>query len=308
MSSVPLDPHARSNLSFDFEGLPPSPPGQKPLAEVVWASPGYPATLGVPLLRGRDLAQTDDEKAPFAVLVNEAFVRKYFGGAGGVGRGITRFSNDKDVWRIVGVIGDIRTERLDKPPPPMIVVPYAQAPISGMYIALRSAGSPMSLLPQLREELRAVDASQPLSGVHSLAEVAGESMAERRFQMMLLSAFALVALALAAIGIYGVTAYTVAQRSREIGIRMALGAQAGQVRRMVLVSGLRLAGLGVGIGLLGAMAVTRAIAAFLYGVSATDPLTFALVSALLFAVALLASWAPAHRATRVDPMLPLRAG
>ena len=165
----------------------------------------------------------------------------------------------------------------------------------------------MSLLPALREELRAVDPNQPLSRVHTLADVAGESMGERRFQMLLLSIFALVALALAALGIYGVMAYTVAQRSREIGIRMALGAEQGQVLRMVLFSGLRLAGLGVGIGLAGAIAVTRAIAALLYGVSPTDPVTFALVSVLLFCVAMVASWAPARRATRIDPMIPLRA-
>ena len=308
MSSVPLDPQTTQwTLSFDFEDLPPSLPGKKPLADVVFVSPGYLATLGIPLLRGRDLTAADDEKAPLVLLVNEAFVRKYGNGRDAVGRRITRFSSDKEVWQIAGVIGDLRS-RLDQAPKPIIVVPYAQAPIPAMSIGLRSTGSAMSLLPALREALRAVDPNQPLSRAHTLAEVAGESVGERRFQMMLLGIFALVALSLAALGIYGVMAYTVAQRSREIGIRMALGAEQAQVLRMVLLSGLRLAGLGVGFGLAGAIALTRTIAALLYGVSATDPLTLALVSALLFGVALVASWAPARRATRVDPMIPLRAG
>jgi putative ABC transport system permease protein len=170
-----------------------------------------------------------------------------------------------------------------------------------------SSPHPLDLAPLLRTEVMAIDKDQPVTNPRTLEQIVADSVGERRFQMFLLTLFGSVALLLAAVGIYGVMAYSVAQRYREIGIRMALGAQSSQVLRMVVSSGLRLAVIGVGIGVIGAVAVTQALKAALYQVSATDPITFVAVSLLLLGVAALASWAPARRAARVDPMVPLQA-
>ena len=186
-------------------------------------------------------------------------------------------------------------------------MPLAQWPVTYLRIAVRAAGPPLDLLPLVRAEVLAVDKDQPLSRARVLERVVDESTGQRRFQRLLLTVFGAVALLLAALGIYGVMAYSVAQRSREFGIRMALGAEGSQVRRLVLRGGLRLSLLGVAIGAAGALLVTRALQTSLFEVSASDPTTFAAVAALLLAVALVASWVPAHRATRTDPMIPLRA-
>jgi len=308
VSGLPLDPQYQAVLSAEIEGEPTPAPGQAPEAEVNWVSPGYLPTLGIPLLQGRDMSAADTESAPPVVLVNQAFVRKYLRGGDAVGRRLLNFRSSKDKgWTIVGVIGDVHTQGLDKVPEPMIVVPRAQWAQSFIRVLVKTAGNPISLVPLLRTEVLAIDKDQPLANPRTLESVISDSVGERRFQMMLLSAFGAIALLLASVGIYGVVAYSVAQRSKEIGIRMALGAQGSSVLKMVVGSGLRLALLGVGIGLVGAFAVTQALQRTLYGVSATDPLTFAAVSGLLLGIAALASWAPALRATRVDPMVSLRA-
>ncbi|HET7785273.1 MAG TPA: ABC transporter permease [Myxococcales bacterium] len=306
MSSTPLEPRGW-HLSFHIGGLPPPLPGERPAADIVWASPGYLQTLGIPLLRGRDIAPSDTARTPGVVLVNEAFVRKYLGGEGGVGRRITHFGDDADSWEIVGVIGDVHLGALDRAPGPQVVVPFAQSEVPTMSIAARTDGPPLALVAGLREAVLAADKDQPLGSAQTLEQVVSASIGGRRFQLFLLTVFGAVALALAALGIYGVMSYSVARRSREIGLRMALGAQASQVLGMVVGGGLRLALLGVALGLSGAFALTRALRAALYRVSAADPLTFAAVSALLLVVAALAAWVPARRATRVDPMTPLRA-
>jgi putative ABC transport system permease protein len=310
-TSVPLDPHFQAALSFELDGTPPPTPGQAPEAEVVWATPGYLETLGIPLLRGRDLRASDGERAPQVLLVNQALVRKYLDGGEGLGRVLKDLAKDKDRWEIVGVIGDVHTQSLDRNPEPLIVLPLAQSPQPFMRVLLRSSGRPSDLGPLLRTEIQAIDKDQPLARPQTLDQVIAESLGERRFPMMLLAVFGGVALVLASLGIYGVMAYSVAQRSKEIGIRMALGAPATQVLRMVVGGGMRLAVLGVALGLatslVVALLVTQAAKATLYQVSATDPVTFASVSALLLAVAALASWAPARRAARLDPMLSLRA-
>src|SRR6266550_288308 len=216
-------------------------------------------------------------------------------------------NGDDKGWTIVGVMGDVRTQALDRVPEPVVVVPRAQWPQPWMRVLLKTAGNPMSLAPLLRAEVLALDKDQPIANLRTLDSVISESLGERRFQMTLLTAFGAVALLLASLGIYGVVAYSVAQRAREIGIRMALGAQGSSVLKMVVGSGLRLAAVGIGLGLVGAFAVTQALRKALYQVSATDPLTFAAVATLLLAIAALASWAPARRAARVDPMVSLRA-
>jgi putative ABC transport system permease protein len=308
VSGVPLDPRFQAVLSAEIEGEPAPRPGDAPEAEVNWVTPGYLETLGIQLVQGRPLSSADTATSGQVVLVNQAFVRKYLPGRDAVGRRLVNFrGNDDKGWTIVGVIGDVHTQALDKLPQPMILVPRSQWAQPYMRVLLRTSGNPMALAPLLRTEVLALDKDQPVANPRTLENVISDSVGERRFQMTLLTGFGLVALLLAAVGIYGVVAYSVAQRSREIGIRMALGAQGSSVLRMVVGSGLRLAILGVVLGLLAAFALTHALERALYGVSATDPLTFAAVSALLLGIAALASWAPARRATRVDPMVSLRA-
>ena len=308
-SSVPLDPRGHAEFGFLLEGGDAFPPGQSPKTEMVWATPGYLETMGIPLLRGRDLRWTDVKSAPHVVLVNEAFVRRFIPQGEPLGRRISEVLGPAvDPWEIAGVIGDVRTKGLDLAPIPMTVIPLLQSPLRSLRVALRAAsGDPMQLLPQLRSEALALDKDLPLSTPQPLARVVTASLGDRRFQMTLLSIFALMALTLAALGIYGVTAYSVAQRSREIGIRMALGADSSRVLRMVVGGGVRLSLLGVALGVLGAMLGTRVLASVVYQVSTTDPLTLAATASVLVASAALASWVPAQRAVRVDPAVSLRA-
>src|SRR3954465_1095151 len=307
-SNVPLSGWINTAVSFHISGEPRPPLDASSEVEIVWTTPGYLSTVGIPLLRGRDLTAADDEKAPKVLLVNEAFGRKYLGGGDPIGRHVLQLFGDDYDAEIVGVIADVPTRSLDRKPGPMVVTANAQGPARYMLAVMRtSSPHPLDLAPVLRTEVMAIDKDQPVINPRTLEQVVADSVGERRFQMLLLTLFGSVALLLAAVGIYGVMAYSVAQRYREIGIRMALGAQSSQVLRMVVSSGLRLAVIGVGVGVIGAVAVTQALKAALYQVSATDPITFVAVSLLLLGVAALASWAPARRAARVDPMVPLRA-
>jgi putative ABC transport system permease protein len=306
-STIPLDGRYFAILGFEFVGQPPAPPGQGPEAETVWASPGYLKTLGIPLLRGRDLAAGDMVPSQRVILVNEAFGRKYFPGGDPIGHRIRNFVNDRDSFEIVGVIGNVHAVGLDKEPAPQIVLPNAGSPVPFLRMAVRTSGRALDLAAAVRTEVMSVDRDQPFAHPRTLESIIDNSVGQRRFQMLLLTLFGAVAVLLAALGIYGVIAYSVEQRSREFGIRMALGAQASEVLRMVVAGGLRLAVIGVGLGLAGAFALTKALGAALWQVSATDPLTYALVAALVLLVAVFASWVPARRVTRVDPMGTLRA-
>jgi putative ABC transport system permease protein len=307
-SNVPLSGWVNTAVSFNVSGEPRPPLDASSEVEIVWTTPGYLSTVGIPLLRGRDLTASDNEKGQKVLLVNEAFARKYLDGRDPIGRHILGMFGDDYDAEIVGVIGDVPTRSLDRKPGPMVVAANAQTTARYMLAVMRtSSPHPLDLLPLLRTEVMAIDKDQPVTMPTTLEQIVADSVGERRFQMLLLTLFGSVALLLAAVGIYGVMAYSVAQRYREIGIRMALGAQSSQVQRMVVSSGLRLAVIGIGIGVIGAVAVTQALKAALYQVSATDPITFVAVSLLLLGVAALASWAPARRAARVDPMVPLRA-
>ena len=307
LTNVPLDPRARAEFGFSVEGDA-SAPGLAPKAEIVFATPGYLETMGIPLLRGRDLRWADVKSAPHVVLVNEAFVRRFFPGSDPLGRRVSDLVGPDDPWEIAGVIGDVHTQGLDRAPMPLILVPLLQFPVASLRVAARTTGGePMRLLGALRSEVLALDKDVPLSSPRTLPQIVSDSVGARRFQMTLLTIFALMALTLAALGIYAVTAYSVTQRAREIGIRMALGANPARVLAMVLAGGLRLSILGVAIGVVGALLATRALASLVYRVSTTDPLTLAATGALLVGAAALASWMPALRATRLDPSTSLRA-
>ncbi len=307
LTNIPLDQRSRAEFGFSLEGEV-TDPGQAPKAEMVFATPGYLETMGIPLLRGRDLRWADVKSAPHVVLVNEAFVRRLIPSGEPLGRRITDLVGPDDPWEIAGVIGDVHTQGLDRAPAPLMVVPLLQFPVATLRIAARGTrGDPMQLLPVLRSEVLALDKDVPLSSPRALTQIVSDSVGARRFQVTLLSIFAAVALLLAALGIYGVTAYSVTQRAREIGIRMALGAAPARVVRMVVGGGLRLSILGVAIGVAGALLATRALASLVYKVSTTDPLTLAATGAVLVGAAAVASAAPALRATRLDPSASLRA-
>jgi putative ABC transport system permease protein len=308
-STVPLDPRGHYEFGFSIEGEAPPPPGQDPTAEILFATPGWSSTLGVPLVSGRDIEWTDTDKTPHSVVVNEAFLKRFLPRGDPLGRRIKQLVGQSDwPWTIVGVIGDVRTFGLDRAPKPLIAVPLLQYPVQSLRLAVRAAGGdPLALLAPIRAEVAALDKDLPVTSPRTLLQVVDESVGAQRFQMTLLSIFAALALVLAAFGIYGVMAYSVAQREREIGIRMALGADSSLVRRMMVWSGLRLAIAGLAIGLAGALAGTRVLASLVYAVSTTDPLTLAVTALVLVAAALVASWIPARRATRVDPAVSLRA-
>ena len=264
---------------------------------------------GIPLKRGRPFTENDAEKAMPVVVVNETFARTFFPGEDVLGKRLQtpgRVSGPGPWMTIVGVVGDTRQRSLLTDPPPMVYRPMLQAPSADFTFLIRGPAPAAELASRIDHEVRAVDPELPIYAVRSLESSIEASVAERRFVMRLLGLFALAALLLAAIGVYGVIAYSVVQRTREIGIRMALGARPADVRRMLLTEGGRLAGLGVALGVAGALLLTRAMSALLYGVSPRDLLTFAAVPAVLASVALAACFFPALRASRLDPTTALR--
>jgi putative ABC transport system permease protein len=306
VSALPLG--GGENLSsFSIEGRPAPPPNQVVDAEYRIVSPGYFATMGIPLLRGNGFTERDDANTPRVMVINETMARKYWPGEDPIGKRINLGDPSTSPWRtIVGIVRDGRNQRLDAEPYPQMYAAYAQSPTSGMTLVTRAAAEPLSLVPAIRGELVAIDKDQPLYNVRTMEQVLWESVARQRFNMLLITIFAGIGLILAAVGIYGVISYSVTQRTHEIGIRMALGAQSIDVLKMVLGQGLLLAVVGIGVGIGAALLLTRVMASLLFGVSATDPLTFLVISLLLTTVALLACYIPARRAMRVDPMIALR--
>jgi predicted permease len=303
----------RSDWSFTLEGYQPPTPEAAPDDELRRAMPGYFETLRIPLRGGRAFTAADDEKAPFVAMVNQAWVRKYLPGQDVLGKRL-RFGRDKDTdrfsqWRtLVGVVADTHDFGLDRPSPAVFYLPQRQLPESQMVVMVRSSGPNHAALAQeLRTALSAIDPAQPVDWAEPFEARIDSALAPRRFPLQLLAAFAALALVLSALGIYGVTSYAVTQRTREIGVRIAIGAQPSDVLGMVMGNAMRLAGLGLALGLCAALLGARVLASQLYGVSGRDPLTYLAISAVLAAVALLASWLPARRATRVDPMTALRA-
>jgi putative ABC transport system permease protein len=265
--------------------------------------PGYLATLLVPLVAGRPFEESDGAGTAPVVLINEAANRRFFSDGHALGQRIRLWGAERT---IVGVVGDERLHGLAEATPPAVYLPSTQAPSSGGSLLVRVSRDPATQAPAIRSIVRDLDPALPLFGVEPLRQTLVNSLGQRRFTMIVLGVFAAVALLLAIVGVHGVLSYTVAQRTREIGIRMALGADLGDVRALIVTQGARLAGWGLALGLVGALAVTRVLSTLLYAVHAGDPATFAGVALALGAVALLASYFPARRATKVSPMLALK--
>jgi putative ABC transport system permease protein len=279
-----------------------------PVTRSSMISPGYFRTMGVPLLRGRDFTDRDTAGQPGVAIINQTMARKIFRGQDPLGQ---RFKQgrpqDPEPWlTIVGIVGDIHEHGLASDLTASVYRPSPQNPFSGVNLVLRSAGDPLKLAGDLRAKLRELDPEVPLAEVRTLESLVSASVSKQRFSTLLLGIFAAMALVLAVVGLYGVMSYGVAQRTHEIGIRMALGARMGNIVRLVLVQGMALALAGVLLGVAAGYGLTRFLSSLLYGISPTDPRTFGAIALLLSASALLACLVPARRASRVDPMVALR--
>ena len=269
-------------------------------------TPGYFATLQIPLLAGRTFNERDGADSPKVVVINRTAAVKHFGSeAAAIGKRLSIWRDEKFPRAIVGVVGDTKPSTLEREAGAQIYVPQTQDVWSFMTYAIRTAADPESIIPALRREVRAIDPDLPIFNVRTMEDVVRDSIGSRRVSALLFSVFASVALLLATLGIYGVTAYSVTQRTQEIGIRMALGAQAGDVLRMVVRQGMTLTLVGIAVGIVGALALTRIIARLLFGVGANDPVTFIAISLLLVIVSFVACYLPGRRAARLDPMIAL---
>jgi predicted permease len=294
---------------FSVEGAPPPKTlNDTPLADFRFVDDGYFKTLEIPFVAGRAFTQYDNETAPQVVIINESLARRHFSGEDPVGKRIKAGSlEDEAAWAtVVGVIKDIKHSGLDANVRPQLYFPYQQKLWGRLVIVARSATDAAGLFGAMREAVWAVDKDQPITSLHQMTDYLNDSVAQQRFNVVLLAAFAVLALILASVGIYGVMSYSVTQRTHELGIRMALGAGRQDVFRLVVMEGMKLALAGVGLGLAGAFAATRLMASLLFGTSTTDPLTFTVISLILTGVALAACFVPARRAARVDPMVALR--
>jgi predicted permease len=301
-SRVPPTLFSSSSSSFEIEGYVPRADEMINVEyEIVAAR--YFQTMRIPLIQGREFSETDQAQSSRVAIVNETMARRYWAGQSPVGR---RLHDGSGAWHtVIGVAREVKYFGATEPARPWIYYPLNQR-YRQMTLVVRTAGDPWQSLAAVRGEVRALDGTLPLFDEKTLAAHSGASLFMDRLAVIFLSAFGLLALTLAAIGLYGVMAYAVAQRTREIGIRMALGAQTSDVLRLVVGQGMILALIGIALGLIASLALTQLMQSLLYGVSATDPLTFVVVAAILTFVALLACWIPARRAARVDPMVALR--
>jgi len=305
---LPLSGDAFS-ISFETEGRPVAK-GDRPSADFFSVQVGYFKTLGVPMLKGRDFTERDNKQGPPVIIVNQAFARKFFPNEEPVGKrirpGISTDTDDPAMREIIGVVSDIRNRNLSSELRPGYYLPAAQMPFNQMTLVVRTTNDPHSVITAVQNEVHAMDNELPIFNVKTMDDYISATVAGPRFNATLLVIFAGVALILTIVGLYGVMSYSVAQRTNEIGIRMALGAQTKDVLRLIVSQGFKLVLIGLGIGLAGAFALTRVIASLLFGVTTKDPLTFAAVAVLLALVALLACYIPARRATRLDPLHALR--
>ncbi|MES1242474.1 MAG: ABC transporter permease [Acidobacteriota bacterium] len=304
----PLD-NSGFTLSFTVEGRPEPKPGEEPSMRVAPVTPGYFQAMGLPIVRGRAFTDQDREGSAKVAILTEAAARKYFPGENPIGRHIVLgWTSDGDVrgGEVVGIAKDFKQSTLDRDSDPQVFLPFDQAPIGVMSVILRSTADPSAVIAAARAQVREVDPNLPLYKLQTMEDLVSASVSQPRFYMLLLGGFAAVALLMAAIGMYGVIAYGVSQRSQEIGVRMALGATRDRVVRMVLRQGLALALLGAAAGVAGALFATRGMRSLLFGVSAGDPAIYMGVAAVLVLVAALASYLPARRAARTEPQMALR--
>jgi putative ABC transport system permease protein len=305
-NAVPLlGPHFTGSFTIEEKA---ESDADRPTAQMSSVTPDYFRTLGTPLLRGRLFADSDAGDAQRVALIDEATARRFWPNEDPVGRRVKPGARNSNApWMtIVGIVGNIKTEGFDQPDVPHLYLPALQSPGYAMAVYLRAEGDPSRLTQALREQVRAVDPDLPVFGERTMEDVVSASLARRRFALQVVGGFGVLALLLAGVGVYGVVAYSVSQRTREIGIRLALGASSGAILRWVFKQGMRLTLLGTAAGLVVAFALTRLLGGLLFGVSAADPVTYVGLALLLALVSLLACYIPARRATKVDPMVALR--
>jgi predicted permease len=289
--------------SFAVEGQPDPGRGHRPGASYSVACPDYFKALGVPLLAGREFTHQDTVGAPGVIIVNQSMAQKFWPKDDPVGK---RIREDSGWLTVVGVVGNVRHWGLDNENQPQFFRPYTQAAWPVMHVVVRTAAAPMSYAPAIKKALSELEPDRPVSGIETIENIVRDSLGSRRFPTLLLSAFALLALALAAVGILGVVSYSVAQRTHEIGIRMALGARAADVLKLVLRGTMTWVAVGIGGGIAGSLGLTRLLGTLLYGVKPSNPMVLGAVALLLTGLGLLASYIPARRAAKVDPMVALR--
>jgi putative ABC transport system permease protein len=305
---LPMDRQGQANFEFSIVGDPPLSPGKSITANYATVSPDYFRVMRIPLLRGRVFSERDSPSNPKVAIISETLARRHFPNQNPIGRQMRfGFPPNGDVVReIVGLVGDIRDEALSRKPGPIMYVPFAQAPLYGGEVVVRSSMTVSSVAAAIREAAHSIDKDLPVTDIESFPDALGQSISRERFRTFLLGAFSVMALLLAAVGIFGVISSSASERRHEIGIRIAVGAQRRDVLLLILGQGAKLALSGLCIGTVAALLLTRLLRTLLYSISATDPLTFTAAAIILFGVAVTACYIPARRAMRVDPMVVLR--
>ena len=302
-----------ASLNFLIEFRPVTLSADQPRAKYRSVSAAYFSAMGIPLLKGRYFDESDGERTPKVAIINEASAHQFWPNEDPFGKRINSGIDEASWYTIVGVVGNVKHAGLDAQNNPEIYYHYLQIPVElmsfvegTMTLVVRTSGDPTALAIPIQDEVRALDPNQPVFNVRTMQELMQGSIAQPRFRALLLATFAGLALLLSAVGLYGVISYSVTQRTNELGVRAALGAQAADILKLVMSHGARLAVIGLAIGLVLALGIARALSKLLFGVSALDPLTFGATAAVIFAVALLASYVPALRAARIDPVVALR--
>jgi putative ABC transport system permease protein len=296
----------RATVSLNVEGRPANS-GEELEAHYRVISPNYFRVLGIPVEKGREFTEQDSAESPDVAVINESMARAFWPGEDPVGKRLKLGPNPNVGWtQVVGVVRDARNFGLDADVRQEVYQSYEQSPPRRARVVVRTTTDPLSLVGPVRSEVSALNKNMPVSEVATMEKLLADSVAQKRFSMFLLTAFAAVALLLAAVGIYGVISYSVTQRTQELGLRMAFGAKPRHIRNLIVGQGAKLALVGVGVGLVAALLLTRVLAALLYGVSATDPTVFGGLAILLVGVSLLACFIPARRATKIEPMTAMR--
>jgi putative ABC transport system permease protein len=296
-----------TSVSFDIVGRPAPTAQDRPMVDFSLATPDFFRTMQIPLLQGRFFTEQDRNGTPPVAIINEAMAKTYWPHENPIGQHLTEtLEQNKTPREIVGVVGDVHQNSLSEDPVPALIVPYEQLPYNLVFLLTRTKVDPASMASTIRGALEKIDRDQPVYDIKTMEQVVQDSNNQRSFNMFLLSSFAGLALVLAIVGVYGVIVFSVSQRQQELGIRMALGAMPGDIRKLVLKQGLILTTTGLVIGLGVAWGVTHIMASLLYHISAKDPLVFGGASIMLTLLALLASYAPAQRAARLEPMVVLR--